>query len=253
MDGDKFRLEARRLIRKGIADRSERMSAVSTLIDIYVGENGNAPDADITDKLTDYVLHEELADAGPHKSRHTEYSILSDRQLSRRRSGKHQRKSASKGEVSLKYVSGVASDNVDVLFYDTPEVRLKYEINREAAYYTELNREQPVTTRTMTAEEYESIKPHPHSAYRGKEHVEWSLDVRRRDGFTCQKCGKRGFSGMHAHHIEAYNTAIELRSDLNNGIALCRGCHSDFHAMYGKGGNNRVQLDEWMGESYYEL
>lgn len=245
MTNDKFRLEANKLIRKGIADRAERMAAVSALIDIYVEKSGDSPDSSITDKLTDYLLHEELTDFDPNKVSRDSYPVFSE----------NQKRLRSQREVSLSYVNkSVSSDNVDIVFYDTPELRLKYEIDREVARYNEINRSQPVFTRKMTAEEYASIKPHPKVGMRGKEHADWSLDVRRRDNFTCQKCGKSKGNRLHAHHIEAYSTAIYLRYDLYNGITLCEKCHGDFHAIYGKGGNTRAQLEEWMEDgSYYEF
>lgn len=253
MHDDRFRLEARRLIKRKIADRSERMAAVDALIDIYVESNGAAPDGEITEELTDYVLREEITDKSTHKMAREEYPILSDKQERRRVGGRTGRaKSNTVGEVPLEFVSDVASDSVHVIFYDTDDMRLQHEIDRETRKYAEINRRQPVFTRPMTQEERDRILPHVY-ADRGKEHAEWSLDVRRRDGFTCQKCGKRSSKGMHAHHIEAYNTAIDLRHDMGNGITLCPRCHHDFHAIYGRGGNNRSQLDEWMGDSYYEL
>jgi len=251
MTGDKFRLEARRLIGKGIADRAERMAAVSALIDSYVEENGEALDGDVLDKLTDYVLNEELTDVRPDKIAREEYPFLSDRQERLRR----------KREVPLSDISEqLESGDVDLIFYASSKEQALHEIKREVAHYRKLNRKQPVTTynlrEIMGDEAFEKaypVLPRRYSTFRGEDHAEWSLDVRRRDEFTCQKCGKRGYSGIHAHHIEAYNTAIELRYDVNNGISLCKGCHRDFHAVYGLGGNTRGQLDEWMGGYYYEL
>lgn len=163
-------------------------------------------------------------------------------------------------EAPLEYVANVTSDNVDVLFYDTEEQRGNAAIDSEVKKYRAINRQQPVTTynlrEQMGDEAFEGaypIIPHPYATFRGKEHVDWSLDVRRRDGFTCQKCGKSNYKGMHAHHIEAYNTAIDLRHDIGNGITLCNGCHREFHAIYGLGGNTRAQLNEWMDGAYYEL
>jgi hypothetical protein len=251
MTEDKFRLEARRLIGKGIADRAERMAAVSGLIDSYVEENGEAPDGDVLDKLTDYVLNEELTDITSWKTHHEEYPLLSISQRKRR----------TRGDVQLSDIPGdsLAVGHKELIIYESSDERSLRELNSETARYRKLNRKQPVTTynlrETMGDEAFEAAYPTTPSKYpffRGEEHAEWSLDIRRRDGFTCQKCGKHGYSGIHAHHIEAYNVAIDLRCDINNGIALCIGCHRDFHKIYGMGGNTRVQLDEWMGDSYYE-
>ncbi len=50
----------------------------------------------------------------------------------------------------------------------------------------------------------------------------WSLAVRMRDKFTCQRCGRLG---NQPHHI--FSRAIRhLRHDLGNGICLCAGCHT---------------------------
>lgn len=250
MTEDKFRLEARRLIGKGIADRAKRMAAVSDLIDSYVEENGEAPDGGVLDKLTDYVLTEELLDARPHKMACDEYPLLSVGQEKMRR----------KREVPLSDISdSFEAGNVHLIFYESENERALRELNSETARYRKLNRKQPVTTynlrELMGDEAFEAaypVLPQQYVSARDYRHAEWSLDVRRRDGFTCQKCGKGSPNTIHAHHIEAYNTAIDLRHDINNGIALCRECHMDFHAMYGIGGNTRVQLDEWMEGFYYE-
>lgn len=35
----------------------------------------------------------------------------------------------------------------------------------------------------------------------------------------------------------------ELRYTLSNGISFCVACHKEFHFMFGKGSNNRFQLE----------
>lgn len=57
----------------------------------------------------------------------------------------------------------------------------------------------------------------------------WSRAVRKRDNYTCQKCGKRG-GRLHAHHLKTWATHPELRNDVANGITLCVKCH---HAAHG--------------------
>ena len=55
---------------------------------------------------------------------------------------------------------------------------------------------------------------------------EWSLAVRTRDKFTCQRCGyhhPRGKSLNGAHIISRDNS--KLRWNVNNGICLCISCH----------------------------
>lgn|GEM_PF-5118288 len=244
MTEDKFRLEARRLVRKGTVDRSKRAAEIDALIDSFVSDNGRIPPPETLSVLTDFFLLEELKDSNPYKSTSCAFPIFSSYQL-RLRSGR---------EVPLTYVSEtVPSDSVDLIFYDTDDLRLRAEISAEVSKYTDLNRLHPVYTRLMTEEEAAAMSRGIYVNERGRSHAEWSLDVRRRDGFTCQKCGKRRRKGLHAHHIEAFNVAIDLRYDTANGITLCKSCHSDFHAIYGRGGNTRDQLNEWMGDSFYEL
>jgi hypothetical protein len=65
----------------------------------------------------------------------------------------------------------------------------------------------------------------------------------KRDGYTCQCCGKRGKGlKLNAHHIRDYATYPELRFELSNLITLCTTCHYGFHSKYGKGKNNPWQL-----------
>ena len=74
---------------------------------------------------------------------------------------------------------------------------------------------------------------------------EWRSQVLKRDNYTCQKCKQR--SGMlNAHHIESFNNNPNLRTEISNGITLCKDCHDDFHHQYGRGNNTRKQLNQFM-------
>jgi len=59
----------------------------------------------------------------------------------------------------------------------------------------------------------------------------FSLWIKRRDGFTCQRCGAKheeGSRGLHcAHFITRRNEAT--RFDPDNTDSICYGCHSFFH------------------------
>jgi transcription elongation factor Elf1 len=58
----------------------------------------------------------------------------------------------------------------------------------------------------------------------------WTKAVKKRDGFTCQVCGAT--EHLIAHHLNSYAKNKELRYDIENGITLCRDCHTDFHVNF---------------------
>jgi 5-methylcytosine-specific restriction endonuclease McrA len=75
---------------------------------------------------------------------------------------------------------------------------------------------------------------------------EWRLSVYTRDNYTCQACGSNKSGKLNAHHIEAFNNNPELRTQISNGITLCKGCHKNFHHQYGYGNNNKNQLNKFL-------
>lgn len=81
---------------------------------------------------------------------------------------------------------------------------------------------------------------------RGVEYRLWRDAVLARDKWTCQKCGKKG-DFIRAHHIIGFNDQPNLRTNVDNGITLCKQCHVSFHSIYGKGGHSRAQLTDFMG------
>jgi len=79
-----------------------------------------------------------------------------------------------------------------------------------------------------------------HKLIRGMpEYKEWRLQVFGRDNFTCQECGIRGVY-LEPHHIKAFSNIIKEYNmttindarintelwNINNGITLCKECHS---------------------------
>ena len=76
--------------------------------------------------------------------------------------------------------------------------------------------------------------------------LRWKDKVYKRDNYTCQRCDLSISGTLCAHHIYAWNKYKKLRYVANNGITLCKTCHTTFHSKYGFGKNTRKQLTEWM-------
>lgn len=49
--------------------------------------------------------------------------------------------------------------------------------------------------------------------------------VLRRDGYRCQMPGCDSRHRLEVHHIEKYAKNAHQRTDVSNGITLCRSCH----------------------------
>lgn len=56
--------------------------------------------------------------------------------------------------------------------------------------------------------------------------LEWTNGVKARDGFKCMHCGCDDVGRLQAHHIVPWEQNVELRFVLENGITLCRSCHT---------------------------
>lgn len=78
------------------------------------------------------------------------------------------------------------------------------------------------------------------------EYYEWRKNVYERDCYTCKCCGSSKSGTLNAHHIENYKNNKEKRTDVNNGITLCKDCHKFFHKRYGYFNNNSKQLNEFL-------
>ena len=91
------------------------------------------------------------------------------------------------------------------------------------------------------------------------EYKEWRDNVYKRDGYMCQSCGKTSDSDLQAHHIKSFSKilmemlqefnqfspiedkdtlvriAINYKPfwDVNNGVTVCKNCHSLKENHYG--------------------
>ena len=66
-----------------------------------------------------------------------------------------------------------------------------------------------------------------------KEYNLWKNKVLKRDK-VCQCCG--GDKYLEVHHIYNYHDYTDLRTDVENGIVLCKWCHGKFNSYYGHKG-----------------
>lgn len=74
----------------------------------------NPPSAELLERCADLIMHEDLTDNTAWKSRQSEYPVLSELQLARRRDGVHQRKNeGGSGEVSFKEAETVSTGGRD--------------------------------------------------------------------------------------------------------------------------------------------
>lgn len=80
------------------------------------------------------------------------------------------------------------------------------------------------------------------------EYYEWRKKVYERDNFTCQCCGDNEGGNLVAHHIFNYSEHNDLKTDVNNGITLCKKCHKIFHDTYGYRNNNQQQIYEFIND-----
>ena len=65
-----------------------------------------------------------------------------------------------------------------------------------------------------------------------EEYKTWRQSVFIRDNFTCQKC-MVSQKYLNAHHILSFAEYEDHRFDIDNGITLCKDCHTELHGLYG--------------------
>jgi len=58
-----------------------------------------------------------------------------------------------------------------------------------------------------------------------RQYKKWRLAVFTKDNFACVNCQKVG-GYLIAHHIKSWAKYLKLRYKINNGITLCKNCHS---------------------------
>jgi hypothetical protein len=78
-----------------------------------------------------------------------------------------------------------------------------------------------------------------------EDYKKWRFEVYKKDCYTCQCCKKVG-GKLNAHHLCNYADYPALRTDVNNGITLCKKCHIEFHKVYGKRNTTKEQFEEFV-------
>lgn len=78
------------------------------------------------------------------------------------------------------------------------------------------------------------------------EYTKWRNDVFERDEYITQCCNDSTGGNLVAHHILNYSEHKELRTEISNGITLCKTHHKLFHDTYGYSNNNKTQLEEFI-------
>ena len=80
--------------------------------------------------------------------------------------------------------------------------------------------------------------------YKTIEHKIWSKEVKKRDSFSCQVCGRNGVV-LAAHHLNGYRWCKKDRFETINGVTLCGTCHIKFHSKFGIKKNTKEQFEEF--------
>lgn len=62
-----------------------------------------------------------------------------------------------------------------------------------------------------------------------KEYRLWRASVIRRD-VRCKVCNS--IQGREAHHLNHATYFAGMRFDVDNGVALCKKCHAQYHTNY---------------------
>lgn len=75
---------------------------------------------------------------------------------------------------------------------------------------------------------------------------DWAKKVKERDKFTCQHCGIKDKDKLQSHHIIPWEDSEELRFIVENGLTLCRSCHTkeDRRIKPIKAWNKNLKLSE---------
>lgn len=100
---DQFNDAVTEIIEAHVEPRERRIRDVNELIDEYITSVGEVPCIRQLERLTDYIMHEEINNTDPDKMTKNEYPIMSGRQEERRHNN----------ETSLRDAEHVGTDGRD--------------------------------------------------------------------------------------------------------------------------------------------
>ena len=74
---------------------------------------------------------------------------------------------------------------------------------------------------------------------------DWVKSVYTRDKHKCVICGQSPSNGLIAHHKNSYHWDKANRLNVDNGVTVCRTCHTGFHTEYSYLNNTAEQFEEY--------
>lgn len=80
--------------------------------------------------------------------------------------------------------------------------------------------------------------------HRCLEFKQWSHKIKELYNFKCQICDEHR-RRLESHHLNGWAQFPDQRFDLENGVCLCKECHSLFHKKYGLK-TTKEQYDEFI-------
>ena len=77
-----------------------------------------------------------------------------------------------------------------------------------------------------------------------KDYAVWRYFVLANNNFACECCGAT--ENLQVHHNLSFKEHLELATDVFNGTALCKDCHSKFHTLYGYNNISVTEVNEFI-------